>query len=92
MHSVLHFRETLEGSFSAVSPPLIAYVGAIFSVFEIYKICTLFHCSQLKKYTVGEVQRIFRQNRSVKRRICEIYTNMFDNYKNVLRTLVALTL
>jgi hypothetical protein len=44
-------RQTLEGWFSAVSTPLIARVGAFFSIFEIYKSCILLHRSKLRKLT-----------------------------------------
>ena len=43
-----YFIETLGGSFSAVSTPQIARVGAFFSIFRDYKLGILLHRSKLK--------------------------------------------
>ena len=41
-------RQTLDGSFSAVSTATIARVGEVFRIFEIYKIYILVHRADLK--------------------------------------------
>ena len=47
-----HFIETLEGSFSSVSTPLIARVGAFFSInfIKLYKICIPSHRSKFRNF------------------------------------------
>ena len=44
----IFFSKFLEGSFSAVSKPSFGSQYAFCSIFRLYKMCTLFHCSDLQ--------------------------------------------
>ena len=58
-----NFRETLEGSFSAVSRPLTARVGAFCSIFEIYTLCVPLHFwSQSGNYVYASIPKDFIEN------------------------------
>ena len=63
-----HFIETLEGSFSSVSTPLIARVGAFLAFFELYKICIPSHRSKFRNFA----------------KVCQHFCAIFCNISQIL--------
>ena len=58
--------QTLEGSFSAVSKPNFASKYAFFSIFKLYKICTLLHHFNLN--ILAKNSAIFNENFEIRER------------------------